>query len=384
MKQLKHKIGLLTSSLLILCYLAPTPILAKMAESFPDYSVQTIQLVTTMPCLTGVVMALLMGKLTTIIYKRHLILFSGFCYLIGGLLPFFFHQRIEFILFAAAIMGLGLGIRLTGIASLICECFEEKERGVLLGLQATFICGGGVIFTWIGGQLGAADWHRTYLAYLLVIVVLIIEFICIPKGYLEEKQSQKAGKAHIPVSIWFIAILGFIVYAFITVYNSNVAMLVDIRGFGSAAQASVAATCYTLAGAVAGSFTGVLIKKLNEYVFVLNGAMAIAGMFICFISESLPVLCVGGMLCGASFSVFTAASNFFATKYAGEQNKSVCLAMFSSLANLGQAVSPVLIGLILFFATLEQKFLYTGIIFFIIIAFMIIGIRKTCHMEISK
>lgn len=379
MKQLKQKIGLLTSSLLILCYLAPTPILAKMAETFSGYSSQMVQLTTTIPCLTGVVVALLMGKLTTFIYKRHLILFSGGCYLVGGIIPFFFHQRLEIILLAAAIMGIGLGIRLIGIASLICECFAEKERGVLLGLQATFICGGGVIFTWLGGQLGATDWHKTYLAYLLVIVVLIIEFICIPKGYLEKKQTEKIQKVHIPKTIWFIAILGFIVYAFITVYNSNVAMLVDVRGLGNAAQAGLAATSYTLAGAVAGAFTGILTKKMHEYVFIFISGLAIIGMLLCFFSTTLPILCIGGMFCGASFSVFTAASNFFATLNAGEQNNSICLSMFSALANLGQAVSPLLIGFVLGFASTEQKFLYTGIIFIFIIIFSLIGIKKLCN-----
>lgn len=379
MKQLKQKFGLLTSSLLILCYLAPTPILAKMAETFSEYSPQIVQLATTIPCLTGVIVALLMGKLTTFIYKRYLILFSGVCYFVGGIIPFFLHKNLGIILFAAAIMGIGLGIRLIGIASLICECFDEKERGVLLGLQATFICGGGVIFTWLGGQLGATEWHKTYLAYLLVIVVLIIEFICIPKGYLEEKQSEKKGKIFIPKTIWFIAILGFIVYAFITVYNSNVAMLVEARAFGNAAQAGLAATSYTLAGAIAGAFTGPLIKKMNEHVFIFVSGLAIIGMLLCFFSTTLPMLCVGGMFCGASFSVFTAASNFFATLNAGEQNKSICLSMFSALANLGQAVSPLLIGLVLGFASLEQKFLYTGIIFIFIIIFVLVGIKKLCR-----
>lgn len=380
----KSKVGLLCASLLILCYLAPTSALARISESFPDTSLQIIQMITTMPCLTGLITALLMGKLTTVMYKRHIIIISGFFFLIGGIMPVFVHENVMELLLFAAIMGVGVGVRLTCIASLIYECFDESESSTLLGMQATFICGGGMLFTLLGGLLGSENWYRTYCVYFIVIIVMIIEIICLPKGYLEKKGSEKSVVIKIPGNVIFFAVLGFLVYAFITVYNSNISMLVDIRGLGTSVQAGYAATVYTLAGAIAGIFTGPLIKKLKEFIFVLLSIMAIAGMMICFIAETLPVLYIGGMFCGASFSIFTAASNFFAAFYAGAQNKTVCLSMFSSFANFGQALSPVIIGFVFAAFSIPVRFKGTGIVFVFIAILTFIGAFKMKHHRMSR
>lgn len=374
MKEMRGKIGLMAASFLMMSFLVPNSVLARIAEDFSDVPLQTVQMITTMPSLIGIVTALLVGKVTPYVYKRYLIIGGTLFYLVGGLFPYFFHQKVGLILLGAGFLGIGLGIMLTCVASLICDCYDEKESSALMGIQAAFISGGGMVFIWLGGLLGKEHWEQSFLAYLLVIVVLVIEIICLPKGKLEIKKSgQETGR--IPGNVWFYAILGFLVYVFINVYNSNVSMLVEQRSFGGPVEASYASMCYTFAGMIAGCFTGMIISRIKERVFIMSVLLALAGLLLSFLGGKLWLLCLGGMLCGAAFSTFTPAGNFYAAQSGGEQSRSICIAIFSSVSNFGQAVSPVLVGLLMRPLTIEQRFLGAAAAFVVIALIAVVGIR---------
>lgn len=375
MNKLKGKIGLMASSFLMMSFLVPTSVLADIAAAFPDASLQTVQMITSMPSLIGVMSALLVGKVTPYFYKRHLVIGAVLFYLAGGLFPYFFHRAVWQILFGAGLLGVGLGIMLTCVAALICECFDARESGVLIGFQAAFISGGGMVFTWLGGQLGKTHWENAFLAYVLVILILAIDLLWLPLGNLEVKKDNGGRKERVPLQIWFYALVGFLVYIFITVYNSNISILVGIREFGGSVEASYASMSYTFAGMIAGCISGYLIPKMKEYTFVLSAVMAAAGMLLAFFSGNLLILCAGGLFCGAAFSIFTPAGNYFAAQKAGHNNRSFCIAIFTSVSNLGQAVSPLVIALIMKPLSVAQRFLGAAVAFAVIATFVLAGIR---------
>lgn len=376
MKRIKGKIGIMASAFLMLSTLVPNSVLAGIAEDFPEVSLQTIQMITTMPSLAGIVFALLVGRVTPYIYKKYLIITGACLYLAGGIFPYFFHGNIGCMLLGAGVLGIGMGIMITCIPALICECYGEKESGILMGLQAAFISGGGMVFIWLGGQLGKDNWENAYLAYLLAVVIIVIDIFCLPKGKLEQKEEKGEGRGRVPGSVWFVAILGFLVYAFINIYNSNVSMLVEIRSLGGPVEASYASMCNTFAGMIAGCLTGIVIPKVKRHIFTIATLLALAGMAVTFFFGELWGLCLGGMLCGASFATYTPAGSFYAAQDAGEDNRSLCIAIVSSVSNLGQAISPILIAILMGPFSIEQRFLGGAIAFGAITVFTIIGVRK--------
>ena len=375
MSKLKSKIGLMATSFLMMSFLVPTSVLADIAAAFPDVSLQTVQMITSIPSLIGVMSALLVGKVTPYFHKRHLIIGAVLFYLVGGLFPYFFHQAVWQILFGAGLLGVGLGVMLTCVAALICECFDARESGVLIGFQAAFISGGGMVFTWLGGQLGKNRWENAFLAYMLVILILVIDLLWLPLGNLEVKKDNGSRKERVPLQVWCYALAGFLVYLFITVYNSNISMLVGIREFGGSVEASYASMSYTFAGMIAGCISGYIIPKMKEYTFVLSTVMAAIGMLLAFFSSNLLVLCAGGLFCGAAFSTFTPAGNYFAAQKAGHNNRSFCIAIFTSISNLGQAISPLVIALIMKPLSIVQRFLGAAVAFAVITAFVLARVR---------
>lgn len=378
MKQTKALIGIMSSALLMMSYLTPNSLLAVIADAFPDTALQTVQMITAMPSLIGVVVALITGRLVRYIYKKHLMLIADVFYLVGGFLPYFFHQSVWQILMFASLLGIGLGIMLTCVTGMICDVFGDKSSRVM-GVQGATICAGGLLFLWLGGQLGKNDWTNCFLAYLLVIVILVINIFCLPKGELEvptENKGQAAkGSGKLPGIIWFYSIFGFLIYVFVNVYNSNISMLLDIRSLGGAVEASYASMCYNLAGMVAGCLTGSFINWIQKKVFILAAFLAAAGMLVTFVSHNLPGVAIGGAFCGIAFALFTPSGNFFASQCAGDGNRSLCIAIFTSVSNFGQALSPLIIAFLMQLCTLEQRFLWSGVACVLI---AILGIVKFC------
>jgi len=382
----KAKIGLMAASFIMIAYMAPTAMIAQMAESFPEHPLSLVQMIATIPGLTGLVVAILNSWLTRKFYKRHLIIASAVIHLASGIPPIFFHDNLYFLLACACVMGIGFGLQLTNIASLITECFDQDQSRFLMGLQATVICGGAMIFNFLAGFLGKEEWHRSYIAFVLIVVVLILELLYLPKGNLEAKRSEglaegEKSKAKIPGVVWFIGVLGFVVYVFIAVYNSNVSVMVELRNFGSTQESSYAAALYMGAGAIAGIFAGPLIKKMHLRIYVLLMLLMALGFIVSFFSSNLVLLCIGGMLAGGAYAMFNATSNFFAADLSGGRNTSMCLSVFSSLANLGMAISPIIISFIMMPLSIEGRFGCTGIVFAVLVLAVLLCLGRIYKLQ---
>ena len=152
----KAKIGILTACLVSLCYMAYSPIIASVAAAFPDTELSLVQMIMTVPSFMFIVFSPLAGKLTQVIKKKLLVLIALALYFVGGMFPFFFHGNIWLILAGSVILGCGSGLLMPVINSIICDYFEMDERAQLMGLNATFVALGALLFIFVGGRLTAA------------------------------------------------------------------------------------------------------------------------------------------------------------------------------------------------------------------------------------
>lgn len=374
MGTLKGKAGLMTASLMMMSFLAPTSILARIAEAFPETPLQIVQLLTVIPNVISVISSILAGKLTSRFYKRHLILISGLFCPAAGLFIFFFHPSVYIMVFFTALMGISCGIRITCVPALICDCYNEKESSRLIGMQAGFISAGAMLFIWIGGQLSKEHWEYCYLSYLLVLLLLIIEFFCLPKGRLDRKKENNKVKDPIPKSILFYTFIAFFFGIFIFTFNSNISMVIDIRQLGGTVEASYVSMLYNLAGAAAGCITGFVILKFREHTFTWGLLLGILGMTLCFLGIQFVPLCIGGILCGAAFSVVIPVGNYFASVNSSDYNRAFCIAFFNAGSAMGQFASPLFFGSVLGMLSIEQRFLGSAAGLTILILVTIAGI----------
>ncbi len=345
-EKLKEKVGLLLSAMAMMSFLSPAAVMAAMVQQFLDTNVSLIQMIITVPSLISIPLGLVAARLAKIFYKKALIVFGTCCYLVGGILPYFLHGSAEVILGCSCIIGVGMGIAMTAITALICESFQGEERGGMLGLYAAFIAVGGTLASLLGGRLGASVWYRAFLAYLILIPIIICEIIFLPKGHLdreeagtEVKQSKRMSK-----QVWIIALTGFVFYVCINAINNNAAMLVAERSIGGAVESSYVTTCYTIAGLVTGLFAGKIVMKLQRKSIAAAYVLGAVGLLIVYGGTSIPVICAGAFIAGIGFCIFASTANFHVSEMSTPSTLTFSVAFLSAIINLGQAFSPVIIN----------------------------------------
>lgn len=340
---MKKKVGILCSCFVMMSYLGMSPIIADVHHEFPDIDVSAVQMLITLPSLMALVFSLVAGRLAARIYKKTLILAAMGAYLVGGLVPLVFNGSLWILLACSAVMGIGTGIMITTTSAIICDYYEGRERSRMMGLQAAFISGGGMIFTLLGGALASFGWRQSYLAFLLMIPCLIVAVRCLPKGILETAPAKKT-RGGIPGYVWFMSLIGFLFYVFQNIYNTNIALYMEETGLGSAQTASIATSLNTFGGILAGVLLGQVMTVMKKHTITVAVITSGVGLLLAFAGTSLPLIIFGGFLVGFGFSSFTPAGTCLVSENVAAQQRSMAIAVFSASTNVGAALSPVIVN----------------------------------------
>lgn len=365
---MKKKIGILLISFVMMSYMGISPVLASIAEEFPNVNQSLIQMIITLPNLLTLVTTLIAGKLVTFIYKRTLTLVAVGLYIVGGLMPIFINHSVYFLLFCTAIMGLGGGLTSTTIAGLICDYYEGDERNMLMGVQGACIALGAMIFIMLGGILSAFGWRSVYFAYLLLIPVFIGIYICLPQGKLE-RPEEGMTRSKMPPYVFFMCTIGFLFYILQNVFNTNISLFMMETGMGTDQTSSVATMFSTLAGIAGGVTVSANIKRLGKYVVAAAMALTAVGMLVVYMAGSLPVVILGGVLVGYAFSTFAPACTCFISDKVDLTQRSMAIALMNASTNLGSAISPIVVNAVagVFAPTVRARFLVSSVVLAVVI-----------------
>lgn len=362
-QELKYCLGIYAAAISFLGLLVPVSIIASIARSFPQTDINTIQMLIGLPSLVMVPAAFVASVLATKISKKTIAVTSTIIYMIAGLVPYVAHGSIELMLVADVFVGIGVGCLQNSVFSLIADAFDGAKRGTVMGLFATFVAVGGILWTQLSSRLGAIDWPMAYLSYLIMIPLIVVELVCLPKGQIEPKR-EKGEKHSIPSEIVFIAVTGFLFYVAIQVYNSNVSLIVEQNGFGGTIEAGYASTAVTIAGLIAGLLVGPLTSKLQGHSITITYILGGIGLIVSSFAPTLGILCIGGFVASLGKEIFTPISGNRASEESPLVGRAFNIALVSAALNVGQAVSPYLASLVASAAggTIYAKMIISGIV----------------------
>lgn len=360
---MKTKTGILCASFSMMCYLCIAPVIANIAADFPDVNVALVQMIITIPALVGIPVSLVAGKLAQYFYKSTLILWALGAKLIGGIIPLIFNSNFYMLLVSSVIIGIGVGIMPTITAALICDCFDGEERNQMMGLQSAVISGGAMLFTLIGGWMSRFGWGTTYVAFLLLIPCFIIAAVCLPKGTIDKK-SATTEHGKLPGMLWFMVVVSFIFLVFQITFNTNVSLYVSETGMGDAGKASVATSVYSFAGMITGCVLQFIMRKLKKYTISACFIVVAIGFVVTYISGSIAMVILGGLLIGVGFAAYTPAANCLVSDHMAIHQRSLGLAVLSCGISVGEALSPIIVNNVsaLFAPTVQVKFIVTAIV----------------------
>ncbi|MEG0378296.1 MAG: MFS transporter [Eubacterium sp.] len=284
-----------------------TPALNSIMEAFPELSVSTIYLSSTLPSLTVIPATLIAGMLAGNKAKYKTLASIGIVlFILGGVAPFF-ASSFTVILIERAVFGIGLGIISPLGNALILGNFEGDKRASLMGIGTVMMNVGGIVLQFLGGYFAGIQWNYSFLPHVLGIISLVLVMIFLPEPDCEEMQMNTADKpkVKIPGSIWIMSILFgavmFISYPMLMGMSTYLAQL----KVGDAATSAIVLSFFTVGGMLAGVIFGKMFKVTGRFVIAVSlFLMAVGYAILLFIPNMITI---GAMVIGIGFSTLMPA-----------------------------------------------------------------------------
>lgn len=345
-QETKIKIGILVACSSTLGYMCITPALADITAAFPQVPLILSQLIITLPSFTLMVFSLVAGWSERRVGGKRLIVIGTSLQLVGGVFPFFIHSSIVGLLFSSAVIGAGLGLMMQATNSMICSIYSGSERSRMLGYNATCVNVGSLVFSFLGGQLSQFSWFAPYLAFLMMIPVLVISLRWLPH---EPKKENTLSEAHqqIPSASGGLPALFFIGALYFTAQNAfhtNSSLYIKELALGGAVVSSLVTGSNAVGGIIGGIVFGKLERRIGEQIQSVALVISATGFLLMISLPMISGIITGGALIGAAFAMINASGTWLISRRCVEEQQSKIIAGYLSVVNLFAASSPLLLS----------------------------------------
>jgi len=364
-----------------MAYMGLAGAIAKIAVFFPGFSIEVIQTGITVINFMIIFGALSAGWLFLRASKKTLIL-AGLTFITaGGFGGYFFSDNIVLFYLWSIVIGTGFGYFMPTVSSLLVDYFEGGERNRMAGLQTSFINGGGMLLTFIGGLLATIAWNASYLVFLVAIPLFLIFAVNLPDR--NEYDGKRPDFRKIPRSV---AYYGVTIVCFMLVYNafpSNIALFLSEKNIGQSSLAGGVNAVFMIGGVFFGFVFTKFSLCIGNYLFATGHAM----LFICFFAlrstESLAVVFVVAFLGGMSISMTMPQAMFSVSKKIPPETSIAVFSLIASISpNVATFASPAIVGflsrLVLDASDSVARFTVAGTmaLIFAVAQFVFVTVRK--------
>lgn len=346
MKKNILKIALLSVSILVAIAPAINANIPAMAEAFSDISLSMVEMITTIPSLFLMVSVLTSSFIAKKLgYKQTIMLGIGIVS-ISGIIPVFV-DNFYVVLLSRACLGFGIGLFNSLLIAMISYFYDGEERTSLIGYHEALGGLGGMLITYIAGQLININWQAPFISYVISIPVFFLFWKVIPqvetKDILEKTKkqikinnSQNNGK----FSIVFIFMILIIIGATLNMtMGIKVSSLIVEEGYGNASDGSTVIMLLSLGAMISGFLFGKMYKLFKNYILSVGFSITAVAMLIIGLSERTWMTVLGGFLVGFGFRVMMPCLTNIVNS-SNIKNPALATSLLLVAYNLGSAFAP--------------------------------------------
>lgn len=352
------KIALLSVSMLVAVAPAINANIPAMKEAFPQIPLSMVEMITTIPSLFLMISVLTSGFIAKKIgYKQTIMLGLGIV-AIAGIIPVFI-GNFYLVLFSRAALGFGIGLFNSLLIGLISYFFDGNERTTLIGYHEALGGLGGMLITYIAGQLMHINWQAPFISYAIAIPVFFIFWKVIPKVKTEDILHKNTKQVVVNdgkegnFSIVFVFMILIVIGATLNMtMGIKVSSLIVEQGYGSASDASTVIMLLSLGAMISGFLFGKMYKIFKNYIMSVGFTITALAMFIIGISNTSWMTVLGGFLVGFGFRVMMPClTNIVNSSHL--KNPTLATSLLLVAYNLGSAFAP-------YGSMIIQKFSWTS------------------------
>lgn len=339
------KIALLSVSMLVAVAPAINANIPAMKEAFPQIPLSMVEMITTIPSLFLMISVLTSGFIAKKIgYKQTIMLGLGIV-AISGIIPVFI-GNFYLVLFSRAALGFGIGLFNSLLIGLISYFFDGNERTTLIGYHEALGGLGGMLITYIAGQLMHVNWQAPFISYAIAIPVFFIFWKVIPKVKTEDILHKNTKQVVVNdgkegnFSIVFVFMILIVIGATLNMtMGIKVSSLIVEQGYGSASDASTVIMLLSLGAMISGFLFGKMYNIFKNYIMSVGFTITAFAMFIIGISNASWMTVLGGFLVGFGFRVMMPClTNIVNSSHL--KNPTLATSLLLVAYNLGSAFAP--------------------------------------------
>ncbi|MBU2643565.1 MFS transporter [bacterium] len=327
-----------------------------------------IKLVLTLPALFIALASLLMGLILDRWGRKPVLMFGLCLYGVAGSAGLYL-DSLTLLLVSRALLGVAVAAIMTACTTLIGDYFPGDKLLRFMGLQASFMGFGGVLFLALGGVLTDIGWRYPFLVYLLAFIVLGFAGYSVsePDRRLETSTSGVTG-ADNPPQLFLVKISGvylIVCVGMIAFYMFPVQIpfyLQSIDPVSSSTVGLVMSTMNLMFAVVAMSYQRLRVVFSSSAIFILSACFLGGGFWTVGQSLSYLQVMVGLMIAGIGMGLLMPNLNVLLLTNLPGHIRGRVVGGFSTFAFLGQFLSPVAVTLLSYPFTTAQTFQFFGVL----------------------
>lgn len=350
---LKLKIGILGTSLLLQAAGPNVAAIPLIAKSFPNESTTTVQSLFTIPSFSIMVFIILSTWFVKMFGKRNTVIIGLIMTLVGGILPCFINN-FPLIVICRLLLGAGIGLYTPLAVSLIGESFSEEEQKKLLGIQSAMSTLGNSLLTFLAGLLLGVNWQVTFLVFLAALPIMAFFMVGYTKkletqtgvtqaSETNQESTQSQGKAKIPAIIYLVVLTLFLFFSALMVMSTASALTIQELNLSNQGWLSTALSIAGILGAVIMTGYSQVYKVLKHFTPVVMLIVGAIGFFVLSISPNMIVFFIGLLMVSSSSMLIPYVYGTIMDDV-DDNSKNLVVSIAQVFNNLGAFASPYVIA----------------------------------------
>lgn len=385
----RFKLSLLSISTLLMSAPIISAALPLMFDDFPNQSQAAVETLLTVPNF-GIIIALLISPIfIRFLGKKKTIQLGLMIALASGLLPVFISDYF-LILASRFTFGAGIGLFNSLAVSLIAEFYQGEELSTMMGYQSVAGALGSAALAFIVSYLVTLGWQQTFLAYLIIVPVLVLFtlFIPIEKTVTQEAVAEKnTAKFSFSLPVMWLSLLIFFLFTF---YMASVIKLPEFivsNDLGTVSSVSNVTGFTTLVGIPVGLLYGKIRQQLHDWTLAVGLLIVAVGFLLSAWSTSLALLVIGIVLTRCGFALSIPSIYIWTSQVAKKETINLAYTSLIIATNIGVFCSPVLLntlGILFSNASAGFSFILAAIGFLLITLIIFLQQLRTNKQAITE
>ena len=243
--------------------------------------------------------------------------------------------------------------------SLIGDYFEGEERKRFMGIHASVMALGGMVFLLVGGFLAELSWRVPFILYGLGFVVFPVVWRWLPepervplKGF-----GQQVTNQSIRHLVYLMFGVGFSGMTFFYMLPTQLPFLMEETLQISGRLVGIALAVVTFTAAISSAFYG-RVKSILSYpmVFALGFLGMGSGYLLLSFLQTYVGIITGLAVAGLGAGFLIPNCNLWLMELTPVEQRGQAIGTLSSMYFFGQFSSPILVGLVLPYISIPFAF----------------------------